>query len=40
MNKMPTEHERATETVKEVTPPLKGGKLEKKVKTEKDEKNA
>ncbi|EJF88465.1 hypothetical protein ME1_00636 [Bartonella vinsonii subsp. arupensis OK-94-513] len=29
--KMPTEHERVSETSREVTPVLKGGELEKKV---------
>ncbi|MHC5308306.1 hypothetical protein [Bartonella sp. LJL80] len=40
MTKLPTEHERATETAKEVTPPLKGGKLEKEVKNQKEDDNA
>ncbi len=33
--KMPTEHERVSETSTEVTPVLKGGELEKKVRRNK-----
>ncbi|WP_255520379.1 MULTISPECIES: hypothetical protein [Bartonella] len=35
MGKLPVNHERASDVAKEVTPPLKGGKLEKQVKKEK-----
>ncbi|CAM1630980.1 MULTISPECIES: hypothetical protein [Bartonella] len=39
MGKLPVDHERASDVAKEVTPPLKGGKLEKQVKKEKSTKN-
>lgn len=35
MGKLPVDHERASDVAKEVTPPLKSGKLEKQVKKEK-----
>lgn len=35
MGKLPVDHERASDVAKEVTPPLKGGTLEKQVKKEK-----
>ncbi|CAM1633577.1 unnamed protein product [Bartonella apis] len=35
MGKLPVDHERVSDVAKEVTPPLKGGKLEKQVKKEK-----
>ena len=35
MGKLPVDHERASDVAKEVTPSLKGGKLEKQVKKEK-----
>lgn len=35
MGKLPVDHERASDVAKEVTPPLKCGKLEKQVKKEK-----
>ncbi len=39
MGKLPVNHERASDVAKEVTPPLKGGKLEKQVEKEKLTKN-
>ncbi|WP_295964118.1 hypothetical protein [uncultured Bartonella sp.] len=39
MGKLPVNHERASDVAEEVTPPLKGGKLEKQVEKEKSAKN-
>ncbi|CAM1628155.1 unnamed protein product [Bartonella apihabitans] len=39
MGKLPVNHERASDVAKEVTPPLKGGKLEEQVEKEKSTKN-